>query len=175
MKPWLRLTLITMTVGGGFTGVVLTLESLLNSPTLSPFNLLIMVFFLALYAGVTASGLVFVNNPQLTGPIIAALAVQIPWISSPLLVYKFAAGLHLVLSAGSPTEPGTFGFKFGWEILLGSSFRFALLQQNPWSVGINLFPLVILILLSGAVRKPVVISPPTIPSPADANSTSGIL
>src|SRR5215831_17858454 len=28
MKPWLRLTLITMTVGGGFTGVAVTLQSL---------------------------------------------------------------------------------------------------------------------------------------------------
>src|ERR1017187_2883994 len=48
MKMWLRLTLITMTVGGGFTGAVLTFQSLVNSQGQRFPNLLVMAVFLVL-------------------------------------------------------------------------------------------------------------------------------
>jgi hypothetical protein len=79
MKPWLRLTLITATVGGGFTGIAVTVQALLNPQNQSP--LLLMGFFLALFTYVTVSGLIFVQNPERKRPLIAALAIQIPWIS----------------------------------------------------------------------------------------------
>ena len=66
MKPWLRLTLITMTVGGGFAGFVSTLQSLFNSLRASTLNLLLTVVFMGLYAFVTASGLLFVPMAMLS-------------------------------------------------------------------------------------------------------------
>lgn len=147
MKSWLRLTLITMTVGGGFTGFVLTFQSLTNSPGQSPINLLIIAVFLAAYAYVTIAGLIFVHDAQRTRPLFVALAIQIPWFSSPIIVYRFAAGLLAVLSVGGPSEAGTFGLKLGANALLGCSFRFQIAQENPWSIGINFFPLVMLVLL----------------------------
>jgi hypothetical protein len=144
MKTWLRLTLITVTVGGGFAGVVVTLQALLGSQGQRAFNLPLMCVFLLLYVYVTVSGLLFVHKPEQTRPLIAALAIQIPWISSSLIVYKFAAALHAVFSIRSPEAAG---LRFDTEILLGSGWRFAWLQENPWSIGINLFPLAILLLL----------------------------
>ena len=91
MKLWLRLLFITITVGGGFTGFVLTFQSLFNSPHQRPLNVLLTIIFLALNAYVFVSGLLFVRDEQRTRPVMAALAIQIPWISSPLMVYKFAS------------------------------------------------------------------------------------
>jgi len=175
MKTWLRLTLITMTVGGGFTGAVLTFQSLLNSPKQSSFNLLLLAVFTAVYAYVTVAGLIFVHNPQRTRPLITALAIQIPWISSPMIVYKFAAGLLAVLSVGCPDGAGTFGFEFGWKILMGSSFQFALAQKNPWSIGINFVPLAIFVLSSRSSGTLVAIAPPITTSSAKATAPAGSL
>ena len=101
MKTWLRLTLITMTVGGGFAGVLLTLSSLFNSQSRGVTYLIFVVGFLAMFLFVMASGLLFVHDPRRVRPLLAALTMQTPWISTPLLVYKFAAEFHLAVSIGS--------------------------------------------------------------------------
>lgn len=170
MKPWLRLTLITMTVGGGFTGVVLTLQLLFNSPGASTLNLLLMVTFMGLYVFVTVSGLIFVYDPQRTGPLVAALAIQIPWISSSLIVYKFAAGGQAFVMVGSSETPNTTGVHFGWEFLLGSSWRFALLQDKPLGIGVNLAALSILAVLWHTLRSGSHLTSPTRPESTGTNT-----
>jgi hypothetical protein len=130
MKTWLRLVLITMTVGGGFAGVLITGQLLFNSGSQGLAYSVIMAVFLALYAFVTASGLLFVYNPRRIHPLFAALAIQIPWISSPLLVYKVAAGFHLVLTVGSFEYAGVSRVTFRAETLFGSMFNFVLLQKT---------------------------------------------
>jgi hypothetical protein len=163
MKTWLRLTLITVTVGGGFTGLAATVQSLCNSQSQPPLNLLLIAVFLALYAYVTVSGLMFVHDPQGTRPLIAALAIQIPWISSPLIVYKFAAGFHAALAVGGGLDA---------EARLGCFFKFSLFEENPWRIGVNLFALAILILLCRSVRTPTSIVSSTASAPAGPTSTA---
>lgn len=157
MKTWLRLTLITMTVGGGFTGVVFTvvgLHSYFSSQNQKPFNLLVLLLFLMLNAGVTASGLLFVHDPRRTQLLVAALAIQVPRISSPLVAYKFATGLEFVLSVGGPAKAEDPGVHLGWNFFFGSSWAFSFLQEHPFSVGINLSALAMLILLVRSARTP---------------------
>ena len=147
MKPWLRLILVTMTVGGGFAGFVSTLQSLFNSPHMSTVNLLLTVAFMGLYAFVTTSGLLFVQNPRRTGPLLAALAIQIPSISSSLILYKFAAGLEMFVSLGGPERENTMGVQFGWDLLLGGSWAVDLLHDHPLRVGVNIAALLPFLLL----------------------------
>ena len=149
MKTWLRLVLITMTTGGGFTGVVLTFQSLFHSE-----HWFVFLVFLFFYVFVTISGLWFVYDPRKTRPLIVALAIQIPWISTPLVVYKFAAGLHAVISVGAPREAGNIGVHLGGELLLGSSFRFSVSQDTPCTIGINLSALLLLVLLWQSIQTP---------------------
>jgi hypothetical protein len=153
MKPWLRLTLITMTVGGGFAGFVSTLQSLFNSLRASTLNLLLTVVFMGLYAFVTASGLLFVHDPTRTGPLLAALAIQIPAISSSVIVYKFAAGLETFVSVGGSEQKNAMGVHFDWDLLLGGSWRFALQQDNPLRVGVNVAALAFLLLLWRTLQR----------------------
>ena len=146
MQPWLRLTLITMTVGGGFTGVAITLQSILNAHNQPPIQCLLIMGFLGLFAFVTVSGLLFVQNPQRIGPMIVALALQIPWVSSPLIAYKFAAGFQVCAAR--------IGGRFFGGVSLGSDFQIAFFQKLPWGGGINFFAMALLILLAGSVRTP---------------------
>jgi hypothetical protein len=155
MKPWLRLTLIMMSVGGGFTGFALTfqvLQSGLSSHTEPPLNLLIMGIFLLLNAGVAASGLLFVHDPGCTRPLAASLAIQVPWISSSFLTYRFASGLELVLSATGPEKGEDFAFHFAWKCFIGSSWSFSISQEHPVGFGINLVAFALLIFLWRSAR-----------------------
>lgn len=146
MKPWLRLILVTMTVGGGFCGVAITFENIINSRTNLALLLVNILFFL-LFGFVAVSGLVFVHDQRRTGLLAAALITQAPWFSSSVFVYKFFAGFDFVFMIGAPKSPGTIGIGFNFEMLLGSSYRFDVLTDQPWRIGLNFVPLVLLVLL----------------------------
>jgi len=146
MKPWLRLTLITMTVGGGFAGFAETLQYLFSSGA-STLNLVMIVVSIGMYVFVTASGLMFALDPRRTGPLVPALAAQILSISSSIFVYKFAAGIQAFIIVGSPEKENTIGAYLGWDMLLGSSWRFGLLNHSPLRVGVNVAAIAILVLL----------------------------
>ena len=139
MKTLFRLTLVTMTVGGGFAGIAMTLPMIFSTENRSAAVIFLMGIILALYAFVVASGLIYVQNPQRTGPLIVAFLLQVPWISSPLLVYKFTAGFQITaaLIGGHPNG----GFR------IGSDFLISLLRPLPWGAGVNLVALAILFLL----------------------------
>jgi len=146
MKLWLRLTLITLTVGGGFTGFSVTLQQLFKPQSQEPVYFILLVVFLALYAFVTASGLVLVQNPRRTGPLFIAIAMQIPWVCSPLISYRFTSGFHVTI--------GLIGGSFGGGFHFGSDWQCSVFQQIPWGIGVNLFAVLVLVLLARSVQPP---------------------
>ena len=142
MKTWLRLTLITLTVGGGFNGIVITFAAI-GSPTLNGFAAIgILLVALAGYAFVIGSGLLLALDAQRTRPVKIALMLQIPWLSSPLLAYFFCAGLHM-----TPFVQVTDSFHLGINFYAGSGWTIALLHENPWGIGVNLAPVILLRLM----------------------------
>jgi hypothetical protein len=143
MKPGLRLALITLTVGGGFTGVVITFQTLFSPRNQSFAESVLLTLFLILFAFVTISGLIFVENPNRVRPLCVALAFQIPWVSSPMFTYKFAAGFQICAAR--------IGDRFYGGFQLGSDFQCNLFQRLPWGIGINIFALIMLILLLSIV------------------------
>ena len=145
MSNWLRLTLITMTVGGGFAGVALTAQVLFSEQVSGPVLMGMCLVFTLLYLFVLISGLVFVQNPRRVMPTVVALALQIPVISSPLVAYRFGAGLHGGAGLG---ELGP----FGW-LRLGCDWQLNLLQPLPWGVGINLVAVLMLIVLTCSTAR----------------------
>jgi len=145
MTTWRRLTLIAMMVGGGFTGVLAAGQILVNSLTQGTLNLLLAILLLFLYTYVMVAGLVFAHSPRRLGPLVAALAIQVPGLSSSLLVYKFAAGVGAFL--GANYSQGTGGLTPNFDTFFGSRSTVAILQHNPFTIGINLWAVVLLILL----------------------------
>jgi hypothetical protein len=146
MKPWLGLTLMTLTVGGGFTGFVITTNYLMMNPgALRPGQWVVGLSFAALYAFVVASGLMLALYPRKLTPLIIAFALQVPWISSPLVTYRFTSGFNATAGLANGSLAGA--------LRLGSDFQFFLQQSHAWGGGINLFALVILIVLVRASRR----------------------
>jgi hypothetical protein len=149
MKPWLRATLILLSIGGGFAGVSLSIPLFANAN----FGIALIIFvFILMYAFVAATGLLFALDERKTKPLCIALALQLPFLSSPLLIYKFGAGFLATLFMGGPSPADNIGFRVGWEWYFGAFWRFGLLENAPWTVGINIVPLVMLILLRRAVH-----------------------
>jgi hypothetical protein len=116
-----------MTVGGGFTGVALTAQLLFSPQVTGPALLAVCVVFLLLHVFVLISGLLFVHNPTRVIPLVVALALQIPYLSSPVLAYRFADGLF---GGVGIAESGP----FAW-FRLGTDWQFNLLQPLPWRSG----------------------------------------
>jgi hypothetical protein len=175
MKTWLRLTLITMTVGGGFSGLVLTFQALLSGITSrnQPFyNLLIMGIFLVLNAGVTVSGLLFVYDSHRTNPLLAAIAIQIPWISLSLFEYRFGTGFQFFLRMNGPAKGEDLAFHLGWAFFLGSNWSLSFSQEPQFGLGINIWALTMLVLLWRSVRMPAPVVQPTAPASLENNSAA---
>jgi hypothetical protein len=152
MKPWLRWALIITQVGGGFTGIVITLDYLQNSENMDPPGLVISIGFVTLYAFVTVAGMLFAQNERRTSPLRAALWLQIPWISSPIITWQFTAGLCVAIAL--------IGESPGVEFWLGSIWQFYLFGDFPLEIGLNLFPVLMLYLL-GRMRDPQADSQPS--------------
>jgi hypothetical protein len=167
MKAWLRLALVTTTVGGGFAGVVFNTvairaafqgQRLIAWPTI--------VFFLILNIYVTASGLIFVQYPHKTRPLLVALAIQIPRIWSPFLVYGFSTGLQFALGViASTTETGGRAITLDWTgVNFGTFGMFGMFHEQPLGLGVNFWALLMLVLLLRSVRM-------TVPVTRHANSS----
>jgi hypothetical protein len=151
MNTWLRTILILVSVGGGFAGVLLTLSTLLHS-TNGVMSYIQAGVFLGLFIFVTTSGILFALDVRRTRLLLISLAIQIPWISTPVIVYKFATGVYAALMLGNVTKAGRVGVRVWTETRLGSIFRFSWLSPvNPWGIGINCAALLLFLLLWRAI------------------------
>ena len=158
MKRWFRWILILLTVGGGFTGLVTTVQAMSQPEVTGLIYFLIYGAFVILYLFTVLSGLLFADNPRCTIPAVVALALQIPWVSSPILAYSFSAGFRLsVVLSGA-------GISFGYRF--GSDWQFFLFRDRPWAIGANIFSLVVLILLRIYTRTPNKALQPTATAPS---------
>ena len=152
MKPWLRLVLVVTTVGGGFVATVAIIGVIQSRPK-GLLAWLPIILFLALDVFVMASGLIFVQDPRKTRPLAVALGLQIPRISSYLLVYVFSTGLQLAFDvAAGATDSGGPAVRFKFAAHLGATMTFDILHQHPVSLGINLWAVAMLILLWRSAR-----------------------
>ncbi len=153
MKTWLRLLLVVATVGGGFTGLILTANAFGSFIERGLAAELISLAFIALYAFVIVAGLLFVYDPRRTRPMLVAFVLQIPWVSLPVFEYHFSAAAYVAATLGPPQRVGeivTYGLiaDFGADF----KFRFASVLEGPWSVGINLFAVLLYVLLQLSIR-----------------------
>lgn len=133
MKAWLRLTLVVTTVGGGFAGIIFHLEAIqfwFNGQR--KIEWVPIVLFLAVNVFVMASGLIFVQDSHRTRPLRVALGLQIPRISSSLLVYAFSAGLNIPLDVAVSTTDGA-----GPALRFGGHSTLAPLRRSTYCITIH--------------------------------------
>ena len=145
MPAWFRWMILILTVGGGFTGLAVTVQGIFQMKSGQLANLLIYIPFLVLFGFTVVSGLLFADNPRDTIPLKITLISQIPAFSSPVFAYGFSAGFRA--SAGIISGQFVANFYFGSDCQL---FFFA---GRPWGISINYFTLGVLLLLLKYTRK----------------------
>jgi hypothetical protein len=141
MKPWLRLLLVLLTVGGGFAGATFTSVAFFRAQGASAF--LSFVGFV-LYLFITTSGLLFVHDAKHTAPLAISLGLQVPWLSNALFTYVLKAGCALTIGLVGDSANLSLKFETLW---LGSEIEMTMHPEPPWVLGVNLVPLVLLLLL----------------------------
>lgn len=98
-----------------------------------------LTLFVILYGYGIFAGLRLSEDASHYGHVLFFYALQVPFFSSPLILYRFGCGLHITV--------GVVGFSFGWMFRLGSDCQMAVLQPNSWGGGVNLFAAAILFAL----------------------------
>jgi hypothetical protein len=139
MNIWFRRFLVVLTIGGGFLGVVILVDTLFASQNTPVFGYAMMALLIALYIYGIFAGIRLSENANHYGHVLFFYALQVPFLSSPILVYRFACGFHATI--------WMVGFSIGWMFRLGSDCQLTFLQPNSWGGGVNLFAAAILFAL----------------------------
>jgi hypothetical protein len=105
------------------------------------------------YTYVTAAAVIFWRQPNRTRPLIWALAIQIPWISLPGIIYKFSVGLYAPVAFIAKHDAPRYSAGFSWRFNLGSSCEFGLFQMAPIELGVNMVALALLFLLKNLIAS----------------------
>ena len=125
---------------GGGHGVLLILEDASLLPQFSISTVLLHLIFLSLYIGCISAGVqLWKETPRGIRWSLGLFTLQLVTFSSPLLVYRFISGAHLVILIAFDLISENGSFNFGFNFNLGSSFLLVGLQDKaPWGLGINL-------------------------------------
>ncbi len=124
-------------IGGGFIGIALTAQSFSQADR--------VIVYIALLAFVCLNGYgIFLGVRLSEGSarlrhLRFYFMLQIPFISSPIIVYQFATGLHVTVAIIQST------LSCGWR--LGSEGQLAISSSAPWGIGINVIAIAIVVLL----------------------------
>lgn len=139
MRTWLRLTLVVLTVGGGFCGLmVLSDPRTLGIASGSPLVLdAIYAALAAFHLFVLISGLLLVCNPKWRWPVVIALAVQVPVFFSSSLTFQMADGAYAAIGL---TDPGVIFLTYR----VGTQCHLSYAQTTPWAIGTNVIPIILL-------------------------------
>ena len=133
-----RLHLI-LTIGGGFLGMVVTLQAFVAAKESNPLFYAMLAAFVALYGYGVFAGLRLAEHEEEKKHLMVFYWLQVPWISSPIIAYHFASGFHV--------SGGFMDWKLSGLFRIGSDWQFSLFQSAPWGLGVNAFALVMAILL----------------------------
>ena len=138
MNVWFRRLLLILTIGGGFVGVARTIQFFSHVDKVIAY--VVLLAFVCLYGYGIFLGVKLSEGPAPLRHLRVYFGLQIPFISSPIVAYRFATGFQTTIAI---TQSG-----LGWDVrFLGSEGQFAILSQEPWGVGINVIASAIVFLL----------------------------
>jgi hypothetical protein len=137
MNIWFRRLLVILTIGGGFLGVAITAQFF--SQVDKVIGYLVLLAFVGLYGYGICLGVKLSEGSALLRHLRVYFGLQIRFISSPVIAYRFTTGLQTTIAI---TQSG-----LRWDFRLGSEGQFAIISQEPWGFGINVVALTIVFLL----------------------------
>jgi hypothetical protein len=152
-----RWIVIILTVGGGTEGLHAALMAFFKQQTHDMGFLCVWSSVLVLYCFTIVAGLIFIDSPKRTWPLVITFLLQVLALSSPVLAYQFIAGGRVVIGFVLVSASN---WHFVSDAVFGSYYEFTWDDevswhdpQHPWGIGINLLPIVMLFLLAKYRRK----------------------
>jgi hypothetical protein len=153
MKPWLRFVLFINTIGGAWAGLAAmatplsTMEpGVANAALLAA---LITPFALGLYAG----WLLMRAAPSAINWTRAYLVLQIPVLSSPIFGFQVISALGLGGSVGAIGAGLSTRLTFTYFASFGGGDWISIAQGAPIRIGLNLVPVVLLLLVNQVMQQ----------------------
>ncbi|MGF1740615.1 hypothetical protein L4C34_05975 [Vibrio profundum] len=145
MKKILEPILLMMTIGGGFAGIdeIHMKFSHMNEPSGGDYFVIGVALLLQVY--VVIAGVMFAHNKTKMKHLKRALLLQVPWISSPFLFYRFGAGVDWTVIGYAHGVNGYTNF--------GNSFGFEINPHYPWAIGVNFVALALYLLILKVFRS----------------------
>jgi hypothetical protein len=107
------------------------------------------------------AGFRLAENKEQTKHLIIFYWLQVPWISSPIIGYRFSSGCHFSACFVF------IGSKFNLAYLIGSNWWFSLFKSEPWGIGVNAFALAMALILIKR-KKPIQSPEPPVVTPVAA-------
>ncbi|HKY71163.1 MAG TPA: hypothetical protein VJL88_04540 [Nitrospira sp.] len=141
MNTAVRIILLIQTIGGGYFGAVMTATSAEGMPVVMSVTGIVM------FLGITLAGISFALSPGRTWPVLAALAVQTIWISTPAFSYKISTGLAFWIITMS--GQGNVWANFGADVSLGSFG----IQQTGFGLNIVALSLLAIVWMSAKGQR----------------------
>lgn len=133
MNPWIRALHVVMLVGGGFTGLSLTLAMAFGKVDWTGADRAVMAFACCLYLFCVIAGILVSDRPNRHWWALIAYALQTPWFASPFLTYRFGGGaMFNVYSVDG---------ELGFRLQMGASWFFQSHGDPHWGIGCNLVAL----------------------------------
>ncbi|MGD0735066.1 MAG: hypothetical protein ABR976_07955 [Terracidiphilus sp.] len=124
---------------------------------------ILILIMIACSIFITLCGLAFVHDPRRIRLVEVALALQIPYVSSPLLVYKLicGAGLYTVLCLEPVDDLAILFGHIGIRFQFGGYSSLAFWEHDPVAIGVNWVPLLLFLMVRKSMR---VASSPLLPA-----------
>jgi hypothetical protein len=139
MNIWFQRLQLVLSIGGSFIGLAITFQSFFTPNEVAPLYYAMVSGFVVMYGYGLYAGLRFADDRNDTGSLIVFYWLQVPWISSPVLAYRFTSGFHF--------SGGIFNGQLNWIFRAGSEWQFSFLQSAPWGAGLNVFALAMALFL----------------------------
>jgi len=148
----LRFLVLAITILGGLHGTIVTFPLFFSDHAQGVVVYLLIACMLSAYAYVTVAGLVFWRYPDRIRPLFWAEFIQVPWISVPGLVYKFAVGSTAAVAFVFTHTDDKYSAGLETKFRLGSSWKVYLFRNAPVELGVSLIPVAVLLLLRNLHR-----------------------
>ena len=146
ISNWIIRTILVLQIGGGFLGIFLTLQMLLQYD-LSVQNLIVYIIAALFFIfGIYSAMLLSERKSKGLDYSILYNLIQIPILSSPILSFEVHVGAYFGIIAQLT------GFSF--RPSLGSAYNFSILSPSDnFVIGINILALVIFLILRKSKSK----------------------
>ncbi len=140
MNTWIKRIHLVFTIGGGFTGFVVSLTALPSALGQKVAAVVLVSTCAAFYVYAIVLGVRMAEGRASRSHLLWFYGLQLLVVSSPLIAYQLSSGAHFNL--------GFIGSSFNWNAQLGANYSVTLLQNAPWGIGVNLIALTMFLIVS---------------------------